>query len=76
MLVRIDANWDYDRQKLIPPELEDQTNENLERQFKHGHRIFEFYRNLKLPYPLSLHFTAARAADSSFYVRRIEGTSK
>ena len=33
LLVRIDPNWDYDRQRLIPPELEDQVNANLERQF-------------------------------------------
>ena len=42
LLVRIDPNWDYDRQRLIPAELEDQVNENLERQFKHGERIFDF----------------------------------
>ena len=26
LLVRIDPNWDYDRQRLMPPELEDQVN--------------------------------------------------
>ena len=36
VLVRIDPNWDYDRQRYIPPELSDQVNENLDRQFKHG----------------------------------------
>jgi hypothetical protein len=45
LLVRIDPNWDYDRQQLIPPELEDQANANLERQFKHGEHIFNFYRD-------------------------------
>jgi hypothetical protein len=72
LLVRIDANWDYDRQRFIPPELEDQANENLERQFRHGERIFEFFKNAKLKYPLSLHFMGQRATDSLFYVKRIE----
>ncbi len=75
VLVRIDPNWDYDRQRLIPSELEDQANENLERQFKHGERIFDFYRNAKLAYPISLHLTGARAADSQFYVKRIEASA-
>src|SRR3982751_3833995 len=44
LLVRIDPNWDYDRQQFIPTELEDQVNANLERQFRHGERIFEFFR--------------------------------
>ncbi len=73
LLVRIDPNWDYDRQRLVPSELEDHVNENLERQFKHGERIFEFFRSCKLKYPVSLHFMGQRAADSQFYVKRIEG---
>jgi len=75
LLVRIDPNWDYERQRIIPPELDDQVNENLERQFKHGERIWEFYRSIKLPYPVSLHFIGQRGADSMFYVKRFEGTS-
>ena len=74
LLVRIDPHWDYDRQRMILPELEDQVNENLERQFKHGERIFEFFRGSKLSYPVSLHFIGQRAADSLFYVKRVEGT--
>jgi len=73
LLVRIDPNWDYDRQKLIPPELEDQVNENLERQFRHGERVFDFFRACKLKYPVSLHFIGQRATDCQFYVKRIEG---
>jgi hypothetical protein len=48
-------------------------NHNLERQFKHGERIFEFFRAGKHKYPVSLHFIGQRAADSLFYVKRIEG---
>ena len=72
LLVRIDPNWDYDRQRMIPAELTDQVNENLERQFKHGERIFEFYKNAKLKYAFSLHFMGQRATDSLFYVKRLE----
>jgi hypothetical protein len=72
LLVRIDPNWDYDRQRLIPPEMEDQVNENIERQHKHGERIFDFYRACKLKYPFSLHLIGQRAAESLFYLRRVE----
>ena len=72
LLVRIDPNWDYDRQRLIPSELEDQINANLERQFKHGERIMNFFASCHLAYPFSLHFIGQRAADSSFYVKRME----
>jgi hypothetical protein len=74
LLVRIDPNWDYDRQRLIPPELSDQVNANLERQFKHGEKIFDFFRHAKLKYPISLHYMGQRATDSLFYVKRVEGT--
>lgn len=75
LLVRIDPNWDYDRQRLIPQELTDQTNANLERQFKHGEKIFDFFKHSKLKYPISLHFMGQRATDSLFYVKRIEATT-
>jgi hypothetical protein len=72
LLVRIDPHWDYDRQRIIQAELEDQVNENLERQFKHGERIFTFFGACDLKYPVSLHFIGQRATDSLFYVKRIE----
>jgi hypothetical protein len=72
LLVRVDPNWDYDRQQLIPPELTDRINENLDRQHRHGERVFEFYRGCKLKYPVSLHFMGQRATESLFYVKRIE----
>jgi hypothetical protein len=72
LLVRIDPHWDYDRQQAIPPHLEDHVNANLERQFKHGEKIVEFFRRSKLKYPFSLHFIGQRAADSLFYVKRVE----
>lgn len=72
LIVRIDPQWDYDRQRMIPPELEDQISANLERQHKHGERIFDFFKELKLDYPVSLHLMGQRATDSMFYARRIE----
>ena len=36
LLVRIDRQWDYDRLRVIPPELTDQIEENLARQLRHG----------------------------------------
>jgi len=61
LLVRIDPNWDYDRQRLIPAELEDQVNENLERQFKAtARKIFDFFTKSKVDLPLQLAFLWAR----------------
>jgi hypothetical protein len=76
LLIRIDPNWDYDRQKIVPSEMEDHVNENLERQFRHGERVLEFYKACKLKYPFSLHFVGERATESQFYVRRIEGNAE
>jgi hypothetical protein len=75
LLVRIDPNWDYDRQRLIPPELEDQVSDNIERQHKHGERIFQFFKDSKLKYPFSLHLVGQRAVDSLFYVKRTEAVN-
>jgi hypothetical protein len=76
LLVRIDPNWDYDRQQYIAPDFTDHVNANLERQFKHGERIIDIYTAAKLKYPVSLHLTGQRAMDSQFYVRRIEASGK
>ena len=73
LLVRIDPLWDYDRQRIIVAELVDQVNENLERQVRHGERIWEFFKRLELRYPMNLHFVGQRATDSQFYVKRQEG---
>src|SRR3954463_10109283 len=75
LLVRIDPNWDYDRQQLVPPHLEDHVNANLERQFRHGERIFDFYRACGLKYPASLHYIGQRATESQFYVKRMEANT-
>jgi len=73
LLVRIDPQWDYDRQQLIPAEMESQIAANLERQMRCAERIFEFYTECKLSFPLSLHMIGAKASDSLFHVKRMEG---
>jgi hypothetical protein len=75
LLVRIDPNWDYEHQRLIPGELEGQVNDNLERQFRHGERVFEFFGKCNLLYPFNLHYIGPRATDSLFYVKRCPGAS-
>ncbi len=72
LLVRIDPSWDYDRQRLIPPELEDQIENNRERQIKHGSAIVAWYAGSKLRYPFNAHYIGQRAADSLFYYKRVE----
>jgi len=72
LIVRIDPHWDYDRQRLVPPELSDQVENNLERQTKHGERIFRWYLDQPISFPLALHLVAHRLAESRFYVKRFE----
>jgi len=76
LLVRIDPNWDYDRQRLVPAELTDQIDENLNRQIRHGERIADFFKQCSLGYPFSLHFIGQRAIDSQFYARRVDPAAK
>jgi hypothetical protein len=75
LLVRIDPQWDYDRQRMIPAELTDQLDENLQRQHRHGERIWEFYKRVAFPYPMNLHFIGQRAVDSQFYLKRYDPDS-
>ena len=76
VLVRIDRQWDYDRQRMIPPELTDQIEENLERQMRHGEEIWEFFQRSPIDFSMNLHFIGQRAAESQFYVKRWEPTVK
>lgn len=71
LLVRVDPQWDYDRQRAIPPELSDQIEANLERQMKHGERVANIIRDARPGYTFHVHYVASRAADSMFYARRV-----
>jgi hypothetical protein len=72
LLIRIDPQWDYDRQRIVPLELTHQIEENLERQFKHGDKILDFFHQSKLRYAMNMHLIGQRATESQFYVKRIE----
>lgn len=72
LLVRIDPNWDYDRQRLLGGELSSQIEANLQRQYAHGLRITEFYAACELSCPVNLHFVAQRPADSVFSYKRLD----
>ena len=72
LLVRIDPQWDYDRQRMILAELQDQIDENLERQMRHGERIWDFFQQCPLKYPMNLHYIGQRTTDSQFYVKRLD----
>jgi hypothetical protein len=76
LLVRTDRLWDYDRQRIIPPELERQIEGNIERQIRHGERIWEFYKRGSPGYPMNLHFIGQRATESQFYIKRREAAPK
>jgi hypothetical protein len=72
LLVRVDPQWDYDRQRMIVAELQDQIDENLERQMRHGERIWDFFQRCPLKYPMNLHYIGQRTTDSQFYVKRLD----
>ncbi len=72
LLIRIDPQWDYDRQRLIPAELTDQIDANRERQIRHGETIVGYFQKVRRGYAFSVHFIAATAADSMFYYKRFE----
>lgn len=66
LVVRIDPQWDYDRQRLIAAEQIEQQQENVERQMRHGRAILDFFAACKLKYPLTMHLLTQRAEDSYF----------
>lgn len=72
LIVRVDPAWDYDRQRLIPIELTDLVDDNLARQSRHGERIFRWYTEQGIRYPLALHLVGTRLSESRFYYRRFE----
>jgi len=77
LLVRIDPQWDFDRLRLVPAELTDQIDENLQRQMRHGRENPGVFQSCPINYPLNLHFVGQRATESQFYARRVEpGSAK
>jgi hypothetical protein len=72
LLVRLDPNWNYQTQSFIPSTESAKVERNIDQQYKWGRSIFEAYASRKPGFPLSWHMVGPRAADSLFYVQRIE----
>ncbi|HEX7010783.1 MAG TPA: hypothetical protein VF184_12440 [Phycisphaeraceae bacterium] len=72
LLIRLDPCWNYLTGQFIPPTATARIEKNIEQQHAWGRFIFETYVSLKPPYPLSWHLIGPRAADSMFYIQRVE----
>jgi len=72
LLVRLDPNWNYVNQTFIPNTESAKVERNIDQQYKWGRAIFEAYASRKPGFPLSWHMVGPRAADSMFYIQRVE----
>ena len=72
LLIRLDPNWSYSQQKFIPNTETRRVEKNVEQQYAWGQAVFDAYIAQKLPFPLSWHMIGPRAADSMFYIQRVE----
>ena len=72
LMVRLDPNWDYRTRTFIPPNDTPRVENNIEQQYAWARRVFEAYAALRPPFPVSWHMIGPRAADSMFYVQRME----
>lgn len=75
LLIRLDPNWNYETRTFIPNSDTAKIEKNIEQQYNWGRRIFEAYASKRPPFPLSWHMVGPRAADSMFYVQRIEASA-
>jgi len=74
LLVRLDPNWNYLTRQFIPATNTAQVEKNIEQQYEWGRRIFDAYLACKPRFAMSWHMIGPRAADSMFYVHRVEKT--
>ena len=74
LLVRLDPNWNYAARTFIPNTDTARIERTIEQQYEWGRRIFEAYAAEKPDFPISWHMVGPRAADSMFYVQRIEAS--
>lgn len=72
LLVRMDPNWNYQTQQFIPNSETRKIEKNIDNQFAWAKRVFQQYVALNPHFPLSWHMIGPRAADSMFYVERVE----
>ncbi len=72
LLIRLDPNWDYQNKAFIPNTESRKVEHNIEKQYEWGRQIFEAYASKAPGFPLSWHMVGPRAADSMFYIQRVE----
>ncbi|MEX0885435.1 MAG: hypothetical protein WD009_03250 [Phycisphaeraceae bacterium] len=72
MLIRLDPNWDHRNATFIPGTDTARVEANIDRQFDWARLLFEMYVEKGPRFPLSWHMIGPRAADSMFYVKRVE----
>ena len=72
LLIRLDPNWNYRTAAFVPNTDVRRVEKNTDAQFDWGEAIFDAYVAAGLTHPTSLHMVGPRAADSMFYVRRVE----
>ena len=72
LIIRLDPSWSYSQQTFIPPSRTRQVDRNLDEQFRWGRMIFDAYLAVRPDFPLSYHMVGTRAAESTFYVDRVE----
>ncbi|MEE9405300.1 MAG: hypothetical protein V3V20_10425 [Algisphaera sp.] len=72
LLIRLDPNWSYSTQTFIPNTDTRRVEKNTDQQFAWGEKIFDAYLKAGLKHATSWHMVGPRAADSMFYLRRVE----
>lgn len=72
LLIRLDPNWSYATKKFIPNTDARRVEKNIEQQYAWGQTIFDAYAKKNPKFPLSWHMIGPRAADSMFYIQRVE----
>lgn len=72
LLIRLDPNWNYATRTFIPRTDTAKIEKNINQQYAWGQRLFDMYTALKPKFPLSWHMVGPRAADSMFYIQRVE----
>ncbi|MAE60061.1 MAG: hypothetical protein CMJ49_01765 [Planctomycetaceae bacterium] len=72
LMVRLDPNWNHQKQALIRQSDTAKVERNIDRQYVLGQKLFDQYVALGPKFPLSWHMIGPRPADSMFYVQRVE----
>ena len=72
LMVRLDPNWDYQKMKIVPSSDERRVEANIDRQYRWGKKIFDWYVEQNPAYPVSWHLVGPRPVDSLFYIERYE----